>query len=68
MSYYPEPDSHIRGKVKVLLDLSKYATKPEFNDATVVDTSKLTSQTDFVTLKPKADKVDINKLIKVSSG
>ena len=68
MSYYPEPDSHIRGKVKVLLDLSKYATKPEFNDATVVDTSKLTSQTDFVILKPKADKVDINKLIKVSSG
>ena len=24
MSYYPEPDSHIRGKVKVVLDLSNY--------------------------------------------
>ena len=27
MSYYPKPDSHIRDKVKVLLDLSNYATK-----------------------------------------
>ena len=27
MSYYPEPDSHIRHKVKVVLELSNYATK-----------------------------------------
>ena len=27
MSYYPEPDNHIRDKVKVVLDLSSYATK-----------------------------------------
>ena len=27
MSYYPEPDSHIRDKLKVELDLSNYATK-----------------------------------------
>ena len=27
MSYYPEPDSHIGNEVKVLLDLSNYATK-----------------------------------------
>ena len=26
MSYYPEPDSHIRDKVKVVLDMSNYAT------------------------------------------
>ena len=25
MSYYPEPDIHARGKVKVALDLSRYA-------------------------------------------
>ena len=29
MSYYTEPDSHIRDKVKVDLDLSNYATKKE---------------------------------------
>ena len=27
MSYYPEGDNHIRDKVKVILDLSNYATK-----------------------------------------
>ena len=27
MSYYPEPDSHIRNKVKLVLDLTNYATK-----------------------------------------
>ena len=27
MSYYPEPDVHIRDKVKVLLDLSNYANR-----------------------------------------
>ena len=29
MSYYPEPDSHIRDKVKVVLELSKHATKKD---------------------------------------
>ena len=27
MSYYPKPDGHMRDKVKVVLDLSNYATK-----------------------------------------
>ena len=27
MSYYPEPDNHIRDKVKVVLDLTNYAIK-----------------------------------------
>ena len=27
MSYYPEPFSHVRDKVKVVLDMSNYATK-----------------------------------------
>ena len=27
MSYYSEPDSHIRDKVKVVLDLLNYAAK-----------------------------------------
>ena len=31
MSYYPESDSHIRDKVKVVLDLSQYATKKNYN-------------------------------------
>ena len=27
MSYYPEPDSHVREKVKAVFDLSNYGTK-----------------------------------------
>ena len=27
MTYYPEPNSHIRRKVKLILDLPNYATK-----------------------------------------
>ena len=38
MSYYPEPDSHIRNKVKVVLDLSNYVTKKELEHATGIDT------------------------------
>ena len=29
MIYYPEPDSHIRDKVKVVLGLSNYAIEKE---------------------------------------
>ena len=29
MSCYPEPDSHIRDKVKIVLHLSNYATKKD---------------------------------------
>ena len=39
MSYYPEPDTHIRDKVKVVLDLSNYATRNRLNDAACADTS-----------------------------
>ena len=39
MSYYQEPDSHIRDKVEVVLVLSNYATKKELEHATGVDTS-----------------------------
>ena len=31
MSYYPEPDNHIRDKVNLVLDLSNYSTKKNQN-------------------------------------
>ena len=45
MSYYPEPDSHIRDRVKVVLDMSTYATKKELEHATGIDTSDLATKT-----------------------
>ena len=44
MSYYPEPDSHIYDKVKVVLDLTNYATKKELEHATGIDTSDLPAE------------------------
>ena len=41
MSYYPEPNIHIRDKVKVALDFSNYATRKELDHAPGVDTSHL---------------------------
>ena len=60
MSYYPEPDSHIRDKVEVVLDLSNYPTKNELNDGAGVQTSNLDITRDFIGLKAEVDKVDIN--------
>ena len=44
MSYYPEPDSHIRDKVKVVLDLSNCVSKKELDHATDVNTSDLAAK------------------------
>ena len=68
MSYYPEPDSHIRDKVKVVLDLSNYATKKELDHATGFDTSDLAAKKDFMALKAEVDKLDINKLVNIPTS
>ena len=63
MSFYPEPDSHIRHKVKIVLDLPNYATEKELDHATGVDTSDLAAKKDFIVLKAEVDKLYINKLV-----
>ena len=68
MSYYPESDRHIRDKVKVVLDLSNYAIKKELDYAARIDTSDLAAKKDFIALKAEVDKLDINKLINVSTS
>ena len=68
MCYYPEPDSHIRDKVKVVLNLSNYVTKKELDHAIGVDTSDLAAEEDFIALKAEVDKLDINKLVNVSTS
>ena len=62
-SYYPEPDSHLRDKVKVLLDLLNYATKKKVEHWYGVDTSDLATKNDFVVLKAEGNELDINKLV-----
>ena len=49
----------ITDKVKVILDLSNYATKKELDNAIEFDASSLGAKRDFVTLKAQVDKLDI---------
>ena len=68
MSYYPKPDSHIRDKVKVLLDLSNYASKKQSKHATGIDTSDLAAKKDFIAFKAGTDKLDTNKLTNIPTS
>ena len=53
--YFPEPKS-LGGRVKVELDLSNYATKADFKNATGADMSKFTKKVDLANLKSNVDK------------
>ena len=68
ISYYPEPDSHIRNKVKLEPDLSNYAVKKELGNATGTETSDLAAKKHFIALKGEVGKLDINKWVNVSTG
>ena len=68
MSLYPEPDIHIRDKVKVVSDLRNYATKTELEHATGIDTFDVAAKKDFIALKAEVDELDINKLINVPTN
>ena len=52
----------------VELDLSNYATKADFKNATSVDTSDFTKKTDLVNLKCNVDNLDIDKLKNVPNN
>ena len=65
MSYYPEPYSHIKDKLKVILDLTNYATKKELEHGTCIDVSDLAAKKGFIGLKVEIGKLDIDKLVNV---
>ena len=50
MIYYPEPESHIRVKFKLVLGLPNYATK-KICHATGVDKPYLAAKKDFISMK-----------------
>ena len=52
MSYYPEPDNRIRDEVKVVIELSNYATNKELGH--------------FIALKAGVDELDTNKPVPTS--
>ena len=70
MHYYPQLDSHIRDKVKVVVCLSNYATKRELVYATGVDTSDLATNFFFFffALKAEVDILDTANLSNVQTS
>ena len=61
MSEYFPKSKFLGVRVKVKLDLSNYATKPDSKNGTGVDTSKFAKKADLAHLKSDVDKLDINK-------
>ena len=59
--YFPKPKS-LGTNVKVELDLSNYATKADFKNATGVDVLDFAKKTDLPNLKSDVDQLDIDKL------
>ena len=65
--YFPKPKS-LEVNEKFELDLSNYATKADFKNATGVDTSSFAKKVDLASLKSNVGKLDINKLKNVPSN
>ena len=67
MSYFPDPNSHIKDEFKVVLRLSSQATKTELNDdASNLHLIQLLSS--FIALKTEVGKLDIKKLVNVPTS
>ena len=61
MSEYFLKLKSLGANVKIELDLSNYATKADFKNATGVDSSDFAKKTDLANLKSDVDKLDIDK-------
>ena len=65
--YFPKPHEPFGGDIDVI-NLSNYATKKDFKNATGIDTTQLAAKSDLVRLKAKVDKLDIDKLKSVPTS
>ena len=63
----PEPYEQFGGDINVTVDLSYYATKTDLKNETHVDTSSFALKTNLSYLKTEVDKLDIHKLVPVST-
>ena len=62
---FPKTNEHFGGDINVRFDISNYATKANWNNATGIDTSRLTAKSNLASLKAKVDKLDVDKLMSV---
>ena len=58
--YFPKAHEPFGGDINVKADLSNYATKAGFKDATGVDASNFPLKSNLASLKTEEDKLDIS--------
>ena len=63
--YFPKPFRSFGENIKVIVDLSNYATKTDLKNVTPVDTSSFALKTNLANLINEVDKLDIDKLVPV---
>ena len=68
MTYYLELNSHIRGKVKLVLDLSNYDTKKNYNLVQALICLIHLRKRDFIALKAEVYKLNINKVTNIPTS
>ena len=66
--YFPKPYEPFGGDINFKVDLSNYATKADFKNATGADTSKSAKKVDLASLKSNVNKLDIDKLKNVPTN
>ena len=62
--FFPDPYETFGGDINVTVD---YVTKTDLINVTQVDTSSFALKTNLATLKTEEDKLDIDKLVPVST-
>ena len=65
--FFPDPYETFGGDINVTVNLSNYVTKTDLINVTHVDTSSFALKTNLATLKTEVDKLDIDKLVPVST-
>ena len=65
--FFPDPYETFGGDINVTVNLSNYVTKTDLINVTHVDTSSFALKTNLATLKTEEDKLDIDKLVPVST-
>ena len=65
--FFPKPYEPFGGDINITVDLSNYATKTDLKNVTHVDTSSFALKANLATLKTEVDKLDIDKLVPVST-
>ena len=65
--FFPDPYETFGWDINVTVNLSNYVTKTDLINVTQVDTSSFALKTNLATLKTEEDKLDIDKLVPVST-